>query len=213
MTAQVIENSNKVNYFEGACHNSSTTSVEESKGADLLKSRKTDEELMALYQEGSEDAFNALYVRHSGKVFGYLRFRSASAEEATDLLQEVFVKIHKSKHLYNPSLPALPWIFSVTHSVLVDGKRKTERKKEVFGFDFDQLPVNEDQESSQLASVTPLIQGLPENQNLALQMRFVDEKTFEEIARTLRTSPTNARQMISRGVKNLKRLVNGGSKT
>lgn len=177
----------------------------------MLRTSQTDEELMALYQEGSEEAFKALYARHSGKIFGYLRARSKTAEEATDLFQEVFVKVHRSKHLYNRTLPVLPWIFSVTHSVLVDGKRSHKRKNEVFDFDFDQVQSAEAPERK-VDALSPMMRHLPENQSVALQMRYVDEKTFEEIANKLKTSPLNVRQIISRGVKNLKRLVNEGEK-
>lgn len=166
---------------------------------------------MAFYQEGSEEAFKALYSRHSGRIFGYLRSRSNSEQEATDLFQEVFVKIHKSKHLYNRSLPVLPWIFSITHSVLIDGKRSAERKKETFNYDFDQIPSPEGEES-RLASVSPLMAHLPEKQSVALQMRYLDEKTFEEIADSLKISPMNVRKLVSRGVQNLKRLISKGER-
>lgn len=178
----------------------------------MLRGDQSDEELMALYQQGSEEAFQVLYSRHSGKVLGYLRARSKSELEATDLFQEVFVKIHKSKHLYNSSWPVLPWIFSVTHSVLIDGVRKTARKKEIFDFDFDQLATVENQDSGSLASVTPLIGALPENQQVALKMRYLEEKTFDEIAEKLKTSPTNVRQIISRGLKRLKDIVGTGDR-
>jgi RNA polymerase sigma-70 factor (ECF subfamily) len=177
----------------------------------MLRSEQSDEELMALYQEGSEEAFKALYSRHSGKILGYLISRTQSEQEATDLFQEVFVKIHKSKHLYNKSLPVLPWIFSVTHSVLVDGRRKAIRRSETFGFDFDELAAYE-KEDSGVAAVIPLIQDLPTQQRIALQMRYVEEKTFEEIAERLKTSPVNVRQIVSRSVKHLKGLVKEGDK-
>ena len=176
----------------------------------MLRNNESDEELMVAYQGGSEDAFKALYSRHSGKIYGYLRQRTSSEAEAADLLQDVFIKIHRSKHLYNQTLPLLPWIFSVTHSVLIDQKRKVERKKEVFGVDFDQIPVKESLHHESIALVTPLMKDLPENQQVALQMRYLDEKTFEEIAERLRTSPLNVRQIISRGVKNIKRLIKEG---
>lgn len=173
----------------------------------MLNPNLTDEDLMALYQEGSEDAFKELYSRHSGKVFGYLRARTRSAEEATDLFQEVFVKIHRSKHLYNRSLPLIPWVFSVTHSVLVDGHRSHKRKNEILDYNFDQIKSEPAQETSATA-LQPLLANLPKNQARALQMRYLDEKTFEEIAKTLKTSPINVRQIVSRGIKNLKRLMN-----
>jgi len=176
----------------------------------MLRSNQTDEELMALYQEGSEEAFKALYSRHSGKVFGYLKSRLSSEQEATDLFQEVFMKIHKSKHLYNKSLPVLPWIFSVTHSVFIDGIRKVERRREDFGVDLETHAAPSGEPA--FASISSLLMDLPGNQEVAIQMRYVEEKTFEEIAERLKTSPVNVRQLISRGVKHLKGLAKEGDK-
>jgi RNA polymerase sigma-70 factor (ECF subfamily) len=172
-----------------------------------------DEELMALYQEGSQSAFNVLYSRYSGKVFNYLKTRCRTKEEAGDLFQEVFVKIHRSKHLYNPSLPVVPWIFSVTHSVLIDGKRKTGRKKEELGFNFDQIPTQHEKSEMNSHTLKPLIEKLPNQQQIAIEMRYFNEKTFEEIAERLKTSPLNVRQLISRGLKVLKGLTKEGDRS
>lgn len=172
----------------------------------MLRGEESDDQLMVLYQGGSEEAFKVLFSRHSGKVYGYLRSRTHSEQEAADLFQEVFVKIHKSKHLYNKSLPVLPWIFSVAHSVLIDGQRKVGRRKEVFGVDFDGMPT-EGRDESQDADVLPLTKGLPQQQQIALQMRYVEEKTFEEIAASLKTSPVNVRQIVSRGIRHLRELL------
>lgn len=178
----------------------------------MLPNEKSDEELMALYQEGSEEAFRVLYDRHSRKIFGYLGARVRNRQKVNDLFQEVFVKIHASKRLYNRSFPLLPWLFSVTHSVLIDGLRKDGRQKEVMDFDFDALPASEAEKTDRMAEVGPLVGLLPANQQVALKMRYVDEKTFEEIAERLRTSPLNARQVVSRGVKQLRKLVGKGER-
>lgn len=179
----------------------------------MIKNNLSDEELMALYQEGAEDAFNALYSRHSGKVFGYLKARCQTSEDAGDLFQEVFVKIHRSKHLYNRSLPVVPWIFSVTYSVLIDGKRKTKRKKEILNFDFDRMATQNDGSENLALVLSPLIQKLPNQQQIAIQMRYFNEKTFEEIAKQLKTSPLNVRQIISRGLKVLKGFRKEGDRS
>jgi len=71
----------------------------------------SDEELMVMYQTGSEEAFDSLYRRHSEKIYGFLRRRVWNDERAAELYQEVFLKMHRSKQLYNKSLPALPWMF------------------------------------------------------------------------------------------------------
>lgn len=176
----------------------------------MLPEDASDEELMALYQEGSEPAFKELYARHSRKIFGYLSTCIGDRQKVSDLFQEVFVKVHSSKRLYNRSFPVLPWLFSIAHSVMIDGLRKQGRLKEVTDFDFDTLPTSEAVKFDGIAEVLPLIESLPAGQQAALKMRYVDEKTFEEIAERLQTSPLNARQVVSRGVKQIRKLLNKG---
>lgn len=172
-----------------------------------------DEDLMAEYQDGSEEAFRILYERHSGKIFGFLKSRTRSNQLASDLAQEVFIKIHKSKHLYNRSLPVLPWIFSITNSVMIDGLRKEGRKREVLNLDLDRYTSPAEEAPQLKSSLAPLLEVLSENQQAALKMRYVDEKTFDEIAERLNTSPLNVRQLISRGVKLLKSKVKGDDRS
>ncbi len=46
-------------------------------------------------------------------------------------------------------------------------------------------------------------------QKVAIELRYSEEKSFEEIATALRTSPSNARQLVSRGVRALRTLLAG----
>lgn len=165
---------------------------------------QTDEELMAAYQSGSHQAFHVLYQRHSGKIYGYLKARVSSEQDVKELFQEVFIKLHRSKHLYNANMPVLPWIFSVTYSVMVDGLRRITKLKEDLNQNLDSF------EAPVFVSRTAdsLVGRLDGDQKAAVQMRFLEEKTFEEIAKTLKTSPINVRQIVSRAIKKLKRWSN-----
>jgi RNA polymerase sigma-70 factor (ECF subfamily) len=167
----------------------------------------SDEELMVMYQTGSEEAFQTLYRRHSEKIYGFLRSRIWNDERAAELFQEVFLKMHKSKHLYNQSLPALPWIFSVTKSVLVDGLR-ADKKAKRDAEHTSETTANDEQQP--VAEVTSLLSRLPESQRKAVELRYVDEKTFEEIAATLDTTSQNARKIVSRAVAKLKAFAAKG---
>jgi RNA polymerase sigma-70 factor (ECF subfamily) len=168
----------------------------------------TDEELMAMYQSGAEDAFQVLYRRHSSKVYGFLRGRVWNDERAAELFQETFLKMHRSKHLYNKTLPALPWIFSVTRSVLVDGLRSDKRARRDAEFVQDEI----ESVPRGITEVAAMLGRLPENQRKAIELRYVDEKTFEEVAATLETSSQNARKIISRALAKLKGFASEGEK-
>lgn len=173
----------------------------------MLLTELSDEDLMSRYQLGSEEAFAVLYERHSARVFSFVRSRFRKQERAAEVFQEVFVKLHKSKHLYNSTLPCLPWLFSISRSVVLDNLRADKRRgQEVTEENLDVFPMAIATESK-LPSLEPQLAELPNAQRIALQMRYADESTFEEIASVLKTSPLNARQLISRGLKRLKELV------
>lgn len=165
---------------------------------------KSDEDLMVLYQNGNEDAFLLLYERHAKKVFGYIKSKVRNEELSGDIFQEVFVKIHKSKHLYNKSFPLLPWIFTVTRTTLVDVLRKKKKSGAETNLDYDIAVTEED---SNNIDISPYLSKLPHVQKTALEMRFLEEKTFDEIASVLKTSSPNVRQIISRGVKRVKQMI------
>lgn len=168
----------------------------------------SDEKLMVLYQNGDESAFKELYSRHSTKIYAYLKKRLRKEEFVKDTYQEVFIKMHKSKHLYNRSFPVLPWLFTITNSTLIDCIRKARTPQMADNYDLDQLRATN---PSLLIGETHLLtEQLPESQKTAVQMRYVDDSTFEEIADRLKTTPTNARQLISRGIKRLKQLIDDG---
>lgn len=164
---------------------------------------KSDEDLMVLYQNGNEDAFLVLYERHAKKVFGYIKSKVRNEELSGDIFQEVFVKIHKSKHLYNKSFPLLPWIFTVTRTTLVDVLRKNKKSDVESNLDYD-IAVTEENNN---IDISPYLSKLPPVQKTALEMRFLEEKTFEEIASLLKTSSPNVRQIISRGMKRVKQMI------
>ncbi len=168
---------------------------------------KSDEDLMEIYKMGEVVAFELLFERHSGKVLSYLSKRLQAPKEAQDLLQEVFFKLHRSRHQYNRTLPFSPWLFSITRSMWIDFLKKRRLEDATDPDVIDKLA----QVTSAVGTFEPnfgkeILDGLPTNQKEAVGLRVYDEATFEEIALKLSTSPENARQLVSRGLKKLKQI-------
>jgi hypothetical protein len=53
-----------------------------------------DERLIALIRDGQERAFDTLFERYQARLLAFCRGMLASAEDAEDVLQEVFVAAH-----------------------------------------------------------------------------------------------------------------------
>lgn len=176
---------------------------------------KTDEQLMKLYQNGDDSAFKVLYERHANKIYGFLSKRIKNKENVNQIFQEVFVKIHKSKVLYKDSLPLLPWIFTITKSVMLDQWRK-EKNFPIVDIDVLDSALESVQaitETHSQKDLVGLVSQLPDQQRQAIEMRYINDKTFDEIAESLKINPANARQIISRGLKRLRELIGDGEKS
>ncbi len=166
----------------------------------------TDEELMRGYQQCDEGAFEVLYRRHSGKVYGFLKKKLKDGAVIDDVFQATFMKLHHARSHYDPSFPFLPWLFTVCRSVLVDSIRKRERISE----DLNEVAI-ENAVANEVVAPEPLpdLSTLPASQRQAIALRYGDDLSFEEIANRLETSPANVRQLISRGIRRLKNLMDG----
>jgi RNA polymerase sigma factor (sigma-70 family) len=98
--------------------------------AEKNEDQRTDEELMRSYQDGDYVAFQALYSRHSSRVYGFLFSQIRNRVQTDDVFQATFLKLHQARHHYDPSFPFLPWLFTVTKSVMLDALRKAKTLRE-----------------------------------------------------------------------------------
>ena len=83
---------------------------------------RTDEELVALYAEGNNGAFDVLLKRHQVRTFNYIYYIVKDKELANDIFQETFVKavmtIKQGRYTENGKFPA--WISRIAHNLIID---------------------------------------------------------------------------------------------
>lgn len=178
----------------------------------LNLAEQSDEELMVLYQSGNEKAFHTLYDRHFEKVFNFVQSRVRNEEKALDICQETFIRLHRHRDLYKGHLPFLPWLFTITKNTMLNKLNQFSREKENVVYDDELVSKAESPAPIEMDDISGFLEGLPDQQRNAIHLRYVDEKSFEEIAEILNTSSLNVRQIISRGLKRLKTLTGKGLK-
>lgn len=167
----------------------------------------SDEMLMKAYAQGDSAAFGVLYGRTSARVYGYLGKRLKDRGVVDDVFQGTFLKLHDTRSKYDPKYPFEPWLFTVCRSVLIDVCRKRGRSLEDLHQEGANVELVADEQDATPKNDLPELTELPENQRRAIELRYMEELSFEEIALRLETSPANIRQMISRAVKRLRMLV------
>ena len=85
---------------------------------------ESDEALMALYQAGNLAAFRMLLLRHQKGVFNFLLRTLNRREAAEDALQEVFMRVVKSRHDYKPTAKFTTWLYTLARNFAIDQIRK-----------------------------------------------------------------------------------------
>lgn len=162
---------------------------------------------MSAYQKGQEEAFRILYDRYSGRVYGYLRVKLRNRDVVDDAFQTVFLKLHRFRSRYLATLPFAPWLFTICRNVMSDiGRSRARTREDVDAVAIEKATANELVPPAGL----PDLSALAPDRQMALKLRFGEDLSYEEIAERLETSPANVRQLVSRAVRQLKKVLKSG---
>ena len=150
----------------------------------------TEQALVARAQGGETEAVAQLYELHAPAVFRYLYFRVHERETAEDLTADVFVRMVQALPKYQQrGLPFAAWLFRVAHDRLVDHHRRQQfrrtdglSEKLTDGADGTEQAALEAQAHKDLWTH---MQELTEDQQLVVQLRFIEGYSLDETAAIL----------------------------
>lgn len=166
--------------------------------------------LMARYQRGEVAAIEELVRRLSPPLLRFFAFSQVSIGEAEDLLQECWLRIHRSRQTYRGSEPVLPWIFAIARHTRLDGHRRRQRRmsREVLVADPPEnpstVPGTEGDGSDDLMT---MLGQLPESQREVILMLKVSGMSLEEVARATSSSVGAIKQRAHRAYSKLRELL------
>src|SRR5579859_3632337 len=84
-------------------------------------------DLMTRYQNADAAAVEELVVRMSPPLLRFFGRSGIGPLEAEDLLQDCWIRIHRSRHTYRASEPVMPWIYAIARHTRLDAYRKRRR--------------------------------------------------------------------------------------
>src|SRR5713226_10589247 len=96
--------------------------------ADVSASSSLDlEHLMVRYQQADPAAVAVLVELLSPQLYRFFASQMGSRTDADDMLQDLWLRIHRVRHTYRPGEPLLPWVYAIAHRVRIDTYRKSYR--------------------------------------------------------------------------------------
>jgi RNA polymerase sigma-70 factor, ECF subfamily len=90
--------------------------------------RTADLELVARCQAGSAEAFEELYQAHASRLYNLALRMTGSAEEAEDLLQEVFLQAHRKLRSFRGESSVGTWLYRLAMNRCLDYLRSRQAR-------------------------------------------------------------------------------------
>lgn len=164
--------------------------------------------LMERYQQADRDAPATLVESLSPALLRFFSSQVATREQAEDLLQQTWLRIHRVRHTYRPGQPALPWIYAIARRVRVDGYRRTRR---IILHEIRMDTVPERLMQAEIRNPTPvfdtLVAALPGAQREVVTMLKVGGLTLEEVARATSSTVGAVKQKAHRAYERLRKSL------
>jgi len=172
--------------------------------------------LMGRVKNGDERAFEQLVVLHQGAVIGTVAKMLGDATEAHDVAQQVFLRVWKSAHRYEPTAKFTTWLFTITRNLVFNEARRRNRRQTVstdereaaydlqLADDGARGPSEDLEQKELMRAIDDAIQALPEKQRLAVILRRYEGMAYDDIGKILKTSIPSVKSLLFRARTQLK---------
>ena len=163
---------------------------------------------MERYQQADPEAPAALVGALSPVLLRFFKSQVANREQADDLLQEAWLRIHRVRHTYRPGEPVLPWIYAIARRVRVDGYRRTRRitLHEIAMEVLPEVPAHAAARNP-VPRFDTIVAALPEAQREVLTLLKVGGLTLDEVARATSSTVGAVKQKAHRAYERLRKLL------
>lgn len=160
-------------------------------------------------------------------LYKWAYYKTSSAETAEDLVQETFLAASEKMSSFKGDSSPKTWLFAILNHKIIDYYRKSVKKPVLIEsntiswfFDADgrwqqdKRPKDWEDDETHLLDDTDFqkvlqkcLDALPEQWNLCVKLKYLTEKSGEEICQELDITPTNYWQIVHRAKLQLRKCV------
>lgn len=159
-------------------------------------------------QTGDEAALAELMARYSPRVRYFVRKLLGSLDGADDVLQDVWLDVYRQVIKLAEPAAFRAWLYRIARDRAFGMLRRHRRYEQLTA---EAEPVDEspddDFTSEDAARIHAALDQLPPDQREVLVLRFLEEMSYDEIARVAGCQPGTVRSRIHYGKRALRRLL------
>ena len=172
----------------------------------------SDGELLAAFREGDEQGFVSLYRRRHLEIYRYiLRFVHGDEDEASDLFQDTFIKIHEHAATLRNGENVRSWMYAIARNNCLNHIKRNRRQVPL---DAQHEQIADGEAPDELlhrgamhGELDLAIQELPDNQREAILLREFEGLSYAEIAEATNTNIGIIRQRLWRAKQTLRMML------
>lgn len=182
---------------------------------DYENGQLSDEEIVDLTLRDQE-AFAFIAKRYKQKLFNYvMRLTNIRAEDAEDLLQEIFLKTYLNLNDFDRDMKFSSWIYAIARNQVISNHRKLQVRAEGHSVTID------DERALQIAAefdikkiidlkilkdrIDQAMDKLKQKHKEILILKFYEEKSYEEISDIIKKPIGTVGSMMNAAKKELKK--------
>lgn len=173
---------------------------------------ESDHDLVAKSLRGNQKAFRELVERYHSTAYAVVRGILGDSDDVEDVLQVVYVKVHRGLAGFRGDAKLSTWIYQIARNEAINAAKRRR---------LDTAPIEDvhvatpERESPEAAmhqrqlrdELEAGMQRLDENQRLALELRYMGERSYEEIAEIMGVPLGTVKTYIHRGKAELKKVM------
>jgi len=170
--------------------------------------------LLARVRERDPAALEAFFNRYFDRAYGYVCRLVRDPDEAEDLVQVAFMKIHRAVHTLDPDRDPGSWVFAVVSNTVRDYWRSKRYKQSQKNRPIektvvtDNLTAEDDQAAREIARVLDrAMENLSERLRAVVLLRDYEDLSYGEIAGILGIAEAAARKRHSRALAELRAAI------
>lgn len=180
----------------------------------------SDHELVELYEQGVDKAFDVLLERNQEALFAYIMRLAQDVDQANDVFQETFMKaiVCIRSHQYKTTGKFSAWLMRIAHNLVIDSVRNNRNMPQYDGDMQNNVLYNNVRLSQEcceedmlrqadLTTLEKMIGMLPPVQQEIVHLRFYEDLSFKEIAQITNVSINTALGRMRYATLNLRKMI------
>lgn len=162
--------------------------------------------------EGDVSALDTVWERIGARLHGLALWRTGNAEDAADVVQDVFTRIAGKMTAAGKAKSPTGWLMTVTHRIAIDyvRKRKVRESESLEEWHYLADPTGDPAGRAEANQVSRLLGRLPAEQREAIYLRLYAGCTFAEIGKITGRTRFTAASRYRSGIGKLRQMLDEG---